>query len=123
MLRKGKKGNVTLYIVFFIVSILIITITAVLAPFGVLFNTEMYRAGEGILVQANGSISAIGDDDVRASIQGAINSAFAAQENNITVNANIYQYAWVPTLILSMLIIFMFSRQLVESRGGRTGFV
>ena len=115
---KGKKANVTLYIVFIIFAILIVVIAGVFAPMGVLFNSEMYQAGEDILRRANDSIQGIGDSTVRARVTATLDSAFIASENNIDVNAGIFQYSWIFIIVLTALVIFIYTRSLSERRIG-----
>lgn len=117
----NRRGTVTLYLVFFIAAILIITITAVLAPMGSLFNTKMVQAGERILLDANESIQAITNADIKASIQNTTSEALAAGVDNIAVNNTLFQYGWVFVLIMTALIVFLVARQLVEY-GPRGGF-
>lgn len=115
----SKKASVTLYITFLIVATVIIIITAVMAPFGALFTTEMYLAGQDILAQTNDSIQAIQNTTIRNSVQSTINLAFAAAEDNIEVTTDMYQYGWVIVVALTAIIIFLITRQLVEAgRGG-----
>jgi hypothetical protein len=116
-----KKGSVSIYIMFMIVAIVIVTIAAVLAPLGVLFNSEMYAAGEYILSQSNESIDAISNEAVKASVQSNIAESLDSAENNININADIFQYGWVAIVFLSFLVVFMFTRQLVEVGAG--GFI
>lgn len=114
---KNKKGSVTLMIVFFIAAVIIITITAVLAPMGVLFNTAMFTAGEDILNQSQPYIDDIKDTDIRNTINDVVTSAKAAGSDNIEVNANLFQYSWVFIIILTGLIIFLLTRRAVEYGG------
>lgn len=88
---------------------------------GVLFNTKMYAAGEDILLLANDSIADINDPVVKASIYNITNTAFAASQTNIEVNADIFQYGWVLLICLVGLIIFMATRRSIEFAGG--GFI
>lgn len=118
---KNKKSQVTIYVMFIFVAILIVIIAAVLAPLGVLINTEFYKAGESILLQANSTLQDINDPTAKAQIQDSINSAFAAQENNIEVNANFFQYSWILVIGLTGLIMFLFTRKTVEYGSG--GFI
>jgi len=115
------RGVVAYYLTFFIMAVIIITIAAVLAPMGVLFNTKMYAAGEGILLMANDSIADINDATVREAIYNVTNAAFSASKMNIEVNADIFQYSWVLIICLVGLVIFLFTRRTVEFAGG--GFV
>lgn len=117
-LKENKRGVITLYITFIIVAIIIITLAAVFAPMGVLFNTEMVTAGEDILLRANDTIAEIGNTSIRAAIYDTTNSALAAAETNISVNNNLFEYSWLLIIGISALIIFIFSRQIVEYGGG-----
>lgn len=117
---KDKKGQVVLYFVFIIASFIIVLISAFFAPLGVRFNTAMYQAGEKIILQANDSISDIQNDTARQQIQTILAGGLSATENNISVNNALYQYGWIFILIIVTLILFLYSRALVEV-GGRGG--
>lgn len=115
---QNKKASITLYISFLIFAIVIIIITAVLAPMGVIFNTEMYLAGEKLLEDANESIQGISDATVKAQVQASLNEAKNAGANNIEINNNMFQYAWIIIIILVGLMIFLITRSLTEIQGG-----
>ena len=67
-----KKASVTLYFVFIVLSVLIVIITSIFAPFGILLNTELYAAGEQIMLDANESISGIQDAEIRGKINNIL---------------------------------------------------
>lgn len=117
-MKKDKKGVVVLYFIFLIVAIFIIFVAAFAAPMGVLFNTELYKAGEDIMLQANESISGIQNDTVRSQIQTVVSGGLAATQNNIEVNNALFQYGWIVVLVLAGLVIFLFTRSLVELQTG-----
>lgn len=116
---KGKKGQVSLYIVFILVAITIIVITSVLAPMGVLFSTEMVHAGEGILLDANESIQGITNTTIRDSIMANIGNAFENADNNIEVYTFMFRYGWIIVLGLVGIIVFLYARRMVEFSTGR----
>lgn len=118
---KNKKAVVSLYFAFLISAIIIILFAAIFAPMGVLFNTEMYKAGENILKQANNSIAGINDTAVRLSVQEAVDSGLLATEDNIKTNAALFQYSWLLVIGLTALIMFLITRRIVEYSGG--GFI
>lgn len=119
--KENKKAAITLYIAFFVAAVLVIVIAAVLAPMGVLFNSEMYKAGEDILAEANASIQNISDPVVKAQVQASINSAQASAQDNIEVNADIFQYSWIFILVLAAVMVFLATRTITEYQQG--GFV
>ena len=116
--RTSKKAQVSIYVAFIFTALVIIVITAVLAPMGVLFNAKMYEAGEDLLLKGNESISNIRDDEVREAVLSTIDKAFLAQQNNIEINADIFRFSWIFILGLTALVVFLFTRKLVETTGG-----
>lgn len=117
-----KKAQVTIYVSYLLVAFIILAITAVVAPAGALFTAEAYTAGQGILERANESIQSINNDTVRARITALTDSAYNAAETNIEVTTDLFKYSWVIMLALIGIVLFLYSRQIVEySRGG--GFV
>lgn len=113
-----KKAQITIYLIYFAVAVIIIVLASVLAPLGVLFNTEMYAAGEGIMQRANESISNINDAGVKSSIYNLTEEGFKSIETNIEVNTDIFQYGWIAVVVLTGLVLFLFTRRLVEYGGG-----
>lgn len=118
---RKKKAQVTIYFSIFIAMVVIVTIAAVMAPFGVRFNTELFTAGEKMIVKANETAALIQDDDVRAHYFGVFNRATEATNDNVEILGGLFQYAWVIVLVLTALVGFLFTRRLVEFGGG--GFV
>lgn len=118
---RNKKGQAVLYVYFIITAIIIITIAAVLAPMGVRFNAAMYAAGEDILEDSKADIDSISDNSIRAQVNDTIYAALNAGANNIEVNAQIFQYSWVIVLILTVVVVFLNARRLVEVGAG--GFI
>lgn len=116
-LFKQKKSQIFIYITFLIIAILIITIAAVLVPFGVRFSTEMYEAGESIYLDMNESVD-IQDTEVRAGIIDGIEGGLDALETNIDVSQDIFKYSWIIVIVLTGLVMFIFTRRIVEMQGG-----
>ena len=85
---------------------------------GVRFNTEMYKAGERIILQSNTSISSIQDAEVKASVQGNLAEAVSASETNIEVSSDLFQYSWIFVLVLTGIILYLLTRTLVQYSGG-----
>lgn len=113
-MKKNNRGSVSIYITFIIVAVIIIVIAGVLAPMGVLFNVELFKAGEGILNRSNASISGISDANVKAEWGQMVDSAVAAADTNVEVNTALFKYAWLLVVVLTGLVLFLFTRRLVE---------
>jgi len=118
MFKRNKKGVLTFYLVFIVLAIVIIFITAVMAPFGVLINTEFYEIGEDMMLDANETASKINNSDVRNSIQDSFASSLDGINNNIEVNNSIFKYSFIIVLIVGALFLFLYSRRLVEAGYG-----
>jgi hypothetical protein len=118
---RKRKGSVTIYFAFIVTAIFIITIAAIFIPMGVLMNTELYAAGEQIMLQANTSMSKIQDTTVKNSLYNVMDGAFASQQNNIEVNAYLFKYSWILVVGLTAIVLFLFSRRIVEVNQG--GFI
>lgn len=99
-------------------SLAIITLGAVFAPMGAEFSVEFYAAGEDILLMANESISLIEDQNVKDRFYESVGNALDSQEQNVTITTNMYQYSWIIVLVLAGLVLFLFTRQVVEFSGG-----
>lgn len=115
-MKKNKKSQIVIWLVWFGVAVLFITVVAVLAPFGVLFNTKMYEAGEKIYLKTNATLN-ITNTEVRNSVQNSINSGFDALATNIDVNADMFQYGWIAFLILSSLVVFVYVLRIKQIQG------
>jgi len=116
--KMNKKGQVVIYIVFIVSALFITVIAAFFAPMGVRFNSEMYAAGEKLMLESNETIQKIQDAEIKAELQGTMDNALGSTQNNIDVLASLYQYGWILVIGASALILFLFTRQLVEFRQG-----
>lgn len=118
MFKSNKKGVLTFYLVFMVLAIVIVFITAVMAPFGVLVNTELYEIGEGMIMDANETASNIDNADVRQAMQDSFATSLDGIETNVEVNNSVFQYSFIIVLIVGALFLFLYSRRLVEAGYG-----
>jgi len=114
----NNKGQVTVYLTFVIFAIIIVVLTALVAPFGVKLNTDLYALGEDMILDANGSLSQIDNTTVRDTLYTTFGEAQGATQTNIEVNSAAFQYAWLLLLGLGALIMFLYTRRIVEVGGG-----
>lgn len=117
-----KKGQITIFLVFIILAVTLLIVTAVVAPMGITFTEKMYEAGQNIMTDNNESLANIDDAGVRDQIRDSLNVAMDAQQDNIDVYSDIYQYGWIIALVLIGFVMFLYTRRLVEY-GGYGGFV
>jgi hypothetical protein len=113
-MKKYKKAQLTIWFVFIITAIIVITLTAVIIPLGVRINTEFYKAGADLIAQSNASISSISDADVKSELQATFAGAMSSEQDNITVGTNIFQYSWIVVLVIISLVLFLYARRMVE---------
>lgn len=120
MLRKDSKAQATFVFIFLIAGVLVLLVSAIIAPMMVRFNTVMYEAGDNILADSQDDLSAISDVTVRNQINASINEARAATQTNINVGTDLFQYSWIFLLAIIGIVIYLFARQTIEfsSRGG-----
>lgn len=114
----NKKGSLALYISFLFLSVIIITIGALVGPLGSSFNTKMISAGEMIYNNSQDDINNIQDPTIRSSVQNSVDKATDAAVTNIEVGNSLYQYSWLFLLIIAVLVIFLTTRRQVEFGGG-----
>lgn len=117
-MKRNKKGQVTIYLTFMGVAFLLVVIAGLLAPAGVLFNSKIYEKAEEIYLDANETIKGINDDAVRNQIQTSINQGFEAQETNIDINADVFQYSWIVVLVLAALVVFVYVLRIKQITSG-----
>ena len=110
----NKKAQVTIYIYWFMGALLCLLLASVFAPMGVKMNTEFYAIGEEMMLDANYSVSQINNTEVKAHVEDTINTALGASQNNIDINANMFQYSWIFIIGISAVVVFLYTRQLVE---------
>lgn len=118
---RGRKGQISLYIMWFFMAVILLLIASFIAPLGVNLNAAAMGMGEDMLIRANDTIQGLTDADVKAAIQDVNDEAVAYSSENIQLLSYVYRYSWVIVLVLSALILFMYTRTVVEFGGG--GFV
>jgi len=117
-MKLNKRGVLAYMFAFILVALFIVFITAIVSPMGVKFSSEAYKIGEDIMLSANSSIQGIQNETIKNEIQGTLNSALGATQDNIDINSALFQYGWIFVLIACALVIFLFARQNVEVGGG-----
>jgi predicted PurR-regulated permease PerM len=122
MIRKNRKGNLTLAFVFLASSVILIILAGLFSPMLVSFSTIITQSGEDILIDSQPSIENIQNEEIRNQINQSLTGAIQSSADNISILSAFYQYAWIIILIVSAIIIFLFARLLVET-GGRGGIV
>ena len=111
----NEKGVAAYFYLFFMVSIILLFLFAVAIPFMQTFNIEAYAMGEDILESSQPAIDSIDNTEVRESIQGMIDSQLESTANQVDILGVFFQYGWLIIILVVLLIIFMASRETVET--------
>lgn len=115
---KARKGQVTVFISFFIIAFVILVLAALVAPFGIDSSVQFYLAGESIINNTQVRVEQIQDADVKAHVKDVIQGAKDNTQTNIDVYGSLYQYGWVVALVLTALVVFLATRRNVDYGGG-----
>ena len=116
--RINKKSQLSTMIFAFVILFLVILVGAIIGPFGAVFSSDLYSAGEDIILMANESIQNINDPAVRAEIEESLQSGLDATQDNISVSTALYKYSWIIAVIIFGLIWFLQARRNVQTQGG-----
>jgi len=120
---KNKKGNVTLYVIFILITFALMIFTGMIAPMGAYTSTKVYAIGERMLNSTGQiAINEINNADVKASIVSAVTDAQYSTSLNVTIMSAFYQYSWIVVLLGSLILFILISRVLVEQNKS-SGFV
>lgn len=109
-----KRAQVGIYFVFLIIATIVVIITALIAPLGSDMTQRFYIAGEGIINNSQSSLALIQDSNVKDQLDDIYAGAKANTVTNIEVTSGLYKYAWLIVIILSAVVLFLFTRRLVE---------
>jgi len=116
----GSRAQVSLYIVFIFMALIIVLVAGVIAPLGARFSAEVFTAGSNLLNDTRyNPVAKIVDPTIRASLENTFDGAIAASETNIEVSTGVFQYGWVLILVLIGVVLFLVTRSLIAfSRQG-----
>lgn len=114
MKRKKKKGVIAYFMVFVFLSIILTFLFAFATPLLINFDTAIYTGGEIALEDSETWINRIQNDDVRNQIQGTIDASRDSIPDQIDILGAFHQYAWVIIIVVTLFVIFMFTRTTVE---------
>lgn len=117
----SKKGTIQLYIYVTVLALIVLIFVAVLAPSGVLINTEFTRATNEIRTRYMPEIDKIQNDTIRSSIKESLNLAVDNSENMVEVNSFFYKWGWLFVILIPLVALFLYSRMQVETNTGNNG--
>lgn len=112
-----KKGQMAIAIIIVLLVLGILFVSAIVAPFGLLFTTQTYQASEIMLNMSEDVAEDIIDPTIKQYVLDNVDQAKASTQDNIDVFASIYQYGWVLVLFIIGLVGFLWTRRAVETGG------
>jgi len=110
----GEKGSISYFIVFVFLAFILLVLFVFITPVLIKFNTELYAAGEDILLDANSTASSLSNAQVRGQLQDSLTAASGSIPTQIDVLSNFFQYAWILIIVIIVLALYMFTRETVE---------
>lgn len=114
---KSAKGQVGIYFVLVVLVIFVVVLAGLIVPIGTRITSELFAAGENLMVESNASLSQIQNAEVKAQLEAGFDSAISAGTNNIEVLQDIFKYAGFLAIGLGALVAFLFTRQRIEFGG------
>lgn len=114
----NQKGSLSYVMAFFMLSLSLIILFALIIPMIMAINTQMFEvAGNQILPDAEAAAANIQDANVRAAMQASISSAIGASTDNIDILSGFFQYAWLIIIFVIVVVMFILARRNVEYGG------
>jgi len=120
----NERGNMSLYMMYLLAAIMGLLIFVLVIPLTQTINTEFYAAAEDMLIDANTTANDFNNVGIKTALQGSFQAQIDSIETSNDILSVFFQYAWAIVIFIVMLPMFLFGRQLVESRrGGGSGYV
>ena len=115
----NNKGNFSFVVMFFIIAFGLSFLFIVVAPSLQKYNAAVFKAAEPIISDANAQAAGITNTSVRDQLVTLYNNQAENTTTQQDILSTMYQYAWLIIIVLSALVMFLFSRSLVETQTGR----
>lgn len=111
-----KKGVIALFFAFVIVSIIMIVLFAFAIPLILATNIGLYGAGDDIMDKID--LGTINDAGIRTAINDSLTTARASTADNVSILSSFFQYSWLIIIVILGLIMFLYSRRIIETQVG-----
>lgn len=118
-LLNDERGSFAYFIAFVFLALTLVFLFGVGIPLLVNINTEFYAAGEDIINMSANTTSQIQDANARAVFENAQNSMMTSIEDQTDILSTFFQFGWLIIIVVIVLILFMASRQQIETGGVR----
>ena len=118
----NRRGQMLIYIITIFIGLFLMILGAVFLP--VLTNVTVigYTISQQLWTSANDTVSSqVINQTVKDNLVGAMDGALDSVETNITVETTLFKYWWIIVLLAMVLMLFVATRQLVETGGGNVG--
>jgi len=114
-----ERGSFAYFIAFVFLALTLVFLFGVGIPLLVNINTEFYNAGEDIIEMTEDNINNIQDANARATFTNASSAMQTSIEDQVDILSTFFQFGWLIIVVIIVLILFMASRQQVETGGVR----
>lgn len=99
------KGIASFILIFTIIFIFLILVFTLIIPFNIKIQSETYKIGKELLEN-----SRTGNEEIDTSLNNTIQAIPA----NVEILSLFLRYSWVVITLVIVIILFIFSRRIVE---------
>ncbi len=114
--KLGGRGSVSLFMAFVSLSIFLLFLFALLLPFTQLINISFMAQGQSLIADAEQSFSTIEDAGIKAQLQDVVQASQESFATSFDVVGFFFSFGWIILILVVVLVLFMWSRQLVETQ-------
>lgn len=112
---KDNKGSFAYFYVFVALSIILVLMFALFIPFSELFLQKTYTMSDKLLTDARIEAENISDANIKATVLATYDAQSSQIPDSIDVLSVFFQYGWLLIPLIIVLVLFLLSRQQVET--------
>lgn len=114
----NENGNISFAFILIIIGVVVTFMFIVIAPAMQSYLTKVYAAGEPLIEDANSNAQTFGDSNVKNLMTGTLQDQKDSVSLQIEVLGLFYKFGWLFVLVISAILLLLFSRFLVERNAG-----
>lgn len=119
---EDEKGNITLFFVFVVSTLLLLFIFVIIAPALQKFTTSVYVVGEKIVDSSQSDIQQIQNQEIRNDLNGILQQQLTSTADNAGLMGELYKNSFFIIVFIVAIILFLLSRSMVEVGASGGGY-
>jgi hypothetical protein len=112
----GERGSISLFMVFVSLSIVLLVLYSLIFPLLQQMNISFFESSESLLIDANATAAKISNPGIRSQLQATLQAEVDSVATQVDILGVFFQYGWIILILVVVLVLFMWSRQLVETQ-------